>query len=529
MNKIKYKTLKKRHVSYDSLDFKRMELLFNDPFEICKPENARIFIHQHTSEHIDAYNDRLREAVYVPIYSTIVHYYADYIFAKELTVQQKNNKGDANFWENFSLKSDRLRKTSFQDALKITGTNALAFSSAWMGYDFPKKKTSEGASAADVEESGETQAYVFQIDAKEVIDYHYDSFNRLEWLKLERCFDAPSNPLDEQSFVIQEYKIWEMINGVACFSIFHCKKSPNKPLNDSDEFEVIASKVATTFDEIPIKKLEIPAGLNMKSKVSDMCAKLFRNQTTFEFAKRRAAYPTAFIKIADPYNSDSGGMESYNPSDTNKAQTTAQAAQSRGLIPLAEKDELGYLQADPGCFAQIASDLEHHANQIYQQANMLSQSVAATTMGAGRSAASKVMDNVSLNTAAEELGSIFRAFALEVYSAIARARGEDIEFEAYGLDNFQQTDQEVILKNALSLNAIQIPSKEFRKRMMLLCAVNMLPSLDRDAEALIKDEIDSAVDSEDENLYLNHESEEKETEKENKSEKINERNRTRTN
>lgn len=502
---VKYKQLKKQHESYSAGAFRRMELLFGDPAEICKPENAALFIHQHQSEHIDAYRDRLKEAVYIPIYSTIVHYISDFVFEKELTVQDRSGK-KSEYWKDFSRGSDRLRKTSFQDQIKQTGTRALAFSSAWLGYDFPEKKTEEGASLFEVAESGEMNAYCFQVDAKEIIDFQYDDHDRLEWVKLCRRIDAPSSPLDETSEIITEFKIWEMLDGIAHFSIYQKKHKCDYLLIDSDEFDEIKIREATSFDEIPLKKLELPDGLSMKVKIMDLCAKLFRNKTTFEFAKRRAAYPVPYIKLAGEY--PDGSADTFSPADPGKVKSAAQAAASKGLIPLSEKDELGFLQADSACFALLSEDLEKHSNYIYQQANLLSQSVAATTMGAGRSAASKVMDNAALNTAAEELGSIFRAFALEVCSAIARARGEDIEFEAYGLDNFQQTDQEVILKNALALNAINLPSKEFKKRYMLLCAVNMLPSLDREAEALIKEEIDSAVDKEPDDLYEKEEQEE---------------------
>jgi hypothetical protein len=85
------------------------------------------------------------------------------------------------------------------------------------------------------------------------------------------------------------------------------------------------------------------------------------------------------------------------------------------------------------------------------------------------------------------------------------ARGEDVVWTPHGLDKFELEDRDGILKEALAIDAISIPSPTFRKLYKTKLAYALVGNAPPETQDVIRSEIERGVDQEDTLDTLAHE------------------------
>lgn len=484
---MQYKILKRANRKYDLSAMIRLELLFFGGSKI--KQHASLFIPQHNKEHQLAYADRLSEASYDEFYSYICGYYATTVFEKELTIQTENRD---EYYTQFAANCDN-NDTEYQDFLKAMFNDALAYRHAWAGVDFPEASNEQALSAADYIAP---MAYLYRIDQKDIIDWQFNNFGKLEWIKIHRKYSKPMEPLDSVQLTRTEVKVWSMDGDRAKYQIFAADhKDPDHEYPESFEFQLIKEGI-TDFRQIPIVCLDIVDGLNFASRISELCADLYRCKTTNAFARRRSAYPIPVLSVAGP---DLDGTGDMTPAPTNPEETlraAAAARSSQGILKIGEKEKLDYLQADAAIFEFLQQSEENIANRIFQLASMSNQAVATNGKQA-LSAEAKRQDNITLNNNCEEYGSLLRNFSLKLFRLIDEARNQQSEFVALGLDNYNHIDRETAVQEGLSTTvlATNFGSKTFAKLHALTCATNLLNSITAEQESEIMKEIDASIEA----------------------------------
>jgi hypothetical protein len=124
----------------------------------------------------------------------------------------------------------------------------------------------------------------------------------------------------------------------------------------------------------------------------------------------------------------------------------------------------------------------------------MASSVSATKQALARAAASKAEDRHATEIVLAAYGALVRDFAKRLYDCLSAARGEDVVWTAHGLDKFELEDRESILREALSLDAISIPSPTFHKTYKTKIALALVGNVPPETQDVIREEIEHGVD-----------------------------------
>ena len=121
---------------------------------------------------------------------------------------------------------------------------------------------------------------------------------------------------------------------------------------------------------------------------------------------------------------------------------------------------------------------------------------SATTTALGRAAASKAEDRSATEVVLAAYGALVRDFAKRVYECVSSSRGEAVVWTPHGLDKFELEDRDAVLKEALAVDAVSIPSATFRKLYKTKLAFALLGNVPPETQHVIQKEIEEGVEAE---------------------------------
>ena len=142
--------------------------------------------------------------------------------------------------------------------------------------------------------------------------------------------------------------------------------------------------------------------------------------------------------------------------------------------------------------------LEKLVDEMFRIVHQMAASVAATKTALGRAGVSKAEDRRATEIVLGAYGALIRDFAVRVYDCLATARGEDVVWTPHGLDKFELEDRDAILKEAMAIDVIAIPSATFKKLYKTKLAYALLGNVPPETQEVIREEIEDGVEHEDE-------------------------------
>jgi hypothetical protein len=123
----------------------------------------------------------------------------------------------------------------------------------------------------------------------------------------------------------------------------------------------------------------------------------------------------------------------------------------------------------------------------------MSNSVSQNSKAVGRSAASKAQDRYATEILLSAYARVVKDFTRELYQCIATSRNESIVWVVSGLQTSLEEDRESLIKEALLLPNLDIPSETFKKRYAFRVALALLEGASPEEERTIKAEIEAGV------------------------------------
>lgn len=496
-----YSILSQTHPDRDDKTWKEYEELYRGGSRIVK--NAEQYLPRQIGEPIQRYHERLQMASYINYFGSVVNYFAANLFVQDLFVSPASDApsletighlpDDMQFYQLFAEDADRSG-TSFSKLMRTVFIWGLVKGVVHLGIDFPEM-CEQPATRLDEEETGASRAYAFLIQPEEMLDWRLDQLGGYDWCVLHRVRSDRETVEDSRDWVQDEFKVWRMAGGKAVWELYQTeRRKPTVEVDERSDVRRVASGT-TSFTMIPILSWRVPEGLWVGDKIGTLAKEHFQSRSSLRSAESRSLFAIPYVKLGP----EIGGPQSAMPSEVQQDASRGSLGPAgtflqRGFALLGADDAIGFAEPLGTSYALVDKQLSEIVDEMYRTAFQMSQSISHTRQALARSASSKRADTESTTIILSAYGKLMKEFATDVYELIAEARGESVVWEAHGLDKFMLDDRSEMMKEAMTVQMVDIPSATFKKLYFSKAAVTLLGNIPPTTQETIAREVSDSID-----------------------------------
>jgi hypothetical protein len=500
---MKYGTLRQRSPAYTQERWEELGDLYVGGYPLV--DKASRYMPRFVGESRERYRERLSAASYLAYMGQIADYFVANLFSQELTLTQAADAADPTtagapptadgFWEAFAHDAD-LRGTPLVKLLREVFTTALVKGKGLVVVDLPSR-AKPASNLAEEETSGATRGYAFEAAPEELIDWELDDRGGFTWAILHRQNVRRATPADSRDRIVEEFKVWTMNGEHATWELFRTAPyKPSQPPKDEDEVPRVGGGT-TTFRRIPIVELVIPAGLWVGNKLGVLAREHFQRRSALNAAENKSLFAVPYVKLGPEVTAPGSAMPSEVQQNPSRGRDPRGEFNRKGYVVLGADDDIGFAEPAGAAYELVDKQLEKLVDEMFRVVHQMASSVSATKQALARAAASKAEDRHATEIVLAAYGALVRDLAKRVYDCLSAARGENVVWTAHGLDKCELEDRDGILKEALALDLITIPSATFQKTYKTKIALALVGNCPPETQDVIREEIEDGVDQQD--------------------------------
>lgn len=498
-----YGALTKKHRDCDPKRFVRIEDLYAGGWTI--QDKAKDYLPKHLLEHPDRHEARCNTASYQPFFGQILDQFVAELFTQPLTIAPAGDAKNPNTPGEFPDKEfyPALAKNIDGEGTELVAlaadvlTTALKHRVAYVMVDAPDVE-GEAANRAEEDAVGARRCYAYEVPASQVIDWKLDRKGVFQWVRMATRDDESDNPFAAENVIRETFTIWTVgADGKAIWARYAKAYTPEeKPTKDT--LIELDDWGATSFDRIPLLRLELPAGLWVGNKIGPQALEHWRRRSELIGAESVSCVAIPFAKLG-PEMPPVGEMNSEAQQDPDRGNDPVKQFERRGFLAMGHQDDLDFAEPEGKAYAIIDGQLKELRDDMYSVNHQMAASIRPSSTALGRSGLSKQKDQESTAKVLGALGRLVRGFFLGLYDTISKARGEkEVVWVAHGLDSYEHDDRQQVLEESIQVDLVAIPSPTFRKEHKKRVAAKLVPGLPPATVAQIANEIEAGVDSEEE-------------------------------
>lgn len=469
-------------------------------------KRARDYLPQIAWEHSRAYDSRVDgAAAYLPYFSQIVDQFASDLFGQPLTVsaapdaEDPDSPGKLPDEEFYSALSDDLdlKGTPLVEAMRREITTALKHQVAYLMVDAPVDSAKPAVNRAEEEARGTRRCYAYEVPPEQVLDWELDEFGKFSWVVLHKSERRRASISATRKAVAETWDVWERgdAGGKARWARFRLEWTPETaPTADTPVPAVDGGE--SSFPDIPLLRLALPAGLWVGNKIAGPIVEHWRRRSALVGAENRSCVAIPFVTLGSEMGSGPEEIPAERGQDPARGDDPYKKFSRDGFMVGGKDDKLTFAEPDGRAYHVIDQQITALKDEIFRVCHQMAASVTPTAGALGRSGLSKQKDGESTAKVLGALGQIVRQFTRELYDLVAKARAEDVVWAVHGLDSYQTDDREQVIEEALALDQVAIPSKTFRVEHAVRVAQKVIPGMPPDTIATIRKEIVEGAEQE---------------------------------
>lgn len=491
-----YGDLKQRNPTYSAARWRELDDLYAGGYQIL--DRIGDYLPRLAREHEEQWRDRKDSVAYISYLGQIVDYFASQLFSQELTMQHAadasgptpGGPADPEYYGPFQHDADRCGH-SLSWVLRQAFISALVKKRAIIGVDFPRVESGDIATRADEDALGANRAYLYPIPIEQLIDWEKDEHGRYAWAILHRDYVRRDSPEARRDLVRHEFKIWRANNGDVRFQTYRLDLPANEKPEDSRDVPLVDEGV-TSFPRIPLIDIEISAGLWVGNKIGPLAKEHLQRRSTLISSENRSLITIPVVYLGSEYGSENepAAMAQQNP---NRGRDPQGQFESKGFMVLGKGDKLAFEAPDGRAFDIADRQLSELRTEMFRIVERMAASVDNSAASTRRSGDSKKQDRAPEAVVLGAMGATVRDAAMRVFSLISESRGETIIWTPHGLDSFDTTDRDALIKEAVAMQTIDIPSPTWRKSYATQVAFQLTPNLPPDTQVVIRQEIEDGM------------------------------------
>lgn len=496
-----YGLLSQRSPEYREAEWQLLDDLYVGGFRMA--QNAKRHITRIYGETEERYRDRVASTAYLNYFGQIVDYFAASLFAQELTLtpaadaELEHTVGsvpDDDFFEAFADDCD-LRGTRFTELLRHVLTTALCKRTAYVCVDMPERNV-EAASRAEEEALGLTRAYAYDLENEQLVDWHHDDDGHLVWAIVHRCQVERASPESGRDEEVETFKVWRRSpEGVVSWELYECRhRQGDRPKNE--ELVALIAEGTTSFQRIPIIKLELPVGLCIGDKIALVAREHYQRRSALNAAQNKSLVSLPVARLGPEISAMGSALPSERQQDPFRADDPVGRFQAQGFIVLGKDDSIEFAEPKGTAYDLVDKQIDALKDELFRVVHLMAASVGNDSNTMRRSGESKKQDRYAETIVLRALGQLVKAFAVEVYEIMAEARGELVVWSAHGLDNFDFDDRADLMNEAVQMDLVSIPSPTWSRAYKTQMAFRLIPNLPPETQEQIRKEIAANLTSE---------------------------------
>ena len=494
-----YGVLSQTNPAYSGSLLAEMEDLYQGGYRILAKSNR--YLTKMVGEHDLRFTERCQVTSYQPYMGQVIDQFASALFGQPLDVKpaadadNPDSPGelpDPLIYREFAKDCDRKGST-FLELMKAVLITALKKRTALIQVDAP---ATDATPATKAEE--DARFYAFEVPVEQLIDWEEDK-SGLVWAILHQTDVPRMDPDSSRDTAIETFTVWEMVDGFAAYKRYRIQyNAANGPKPISHTPVPLVEEGVTSFTRIPILRLVLPVGLWVGGMIGPLAREHFQRRSALIGSQNRSLCAIPWIKRGTEIGSEGGALPSETQQNPNRGANPVGTFNTQGWVEIGSDDGVGFAEPQGHCYELVNAQLRELKDTMFQVCHQMAASITGGSSTAlGRSGLSKQKDSESTAMVLGELGSRIRSFGVLIYRTISEARGEDVVWNASGLDKYEREDRADVLKESVSMELVTIPSVTFKKHYKFdiarrLLGAGMNPAtLDQ-----IKKEIEDGVDEE---------------------------------
>ena len=513
-----YECLTKRHPEYQGDQYTQIEDLYEGGWQIMR--KAQLYLKPLPMEHPALYDSRCRTTAYVPYFGEIVDQFVSDLFSQPLAIvpagdaKNPDTPGefpDPEFYAAFTKDVDG-EGNGLPDIAADLLTTALKHRRAYLMVDAPPGGDAPAVNRAEEEARGQRRCYAYEVSPDQVIDWKLQvekgpdgkKTSTFAWVILYRRECERETPFVDRELVTETFTIWSMDGEVARWDQYAITYKPggdNDPTRQRDVKVPYIDGDLTSFDRIPLLRFELPRGLWVGNKIGPLALEHWVRRSELLGAQKRSCVSIPWVSQGPEIPKIGEGL-SEAAENPNRGDDPVKEFHKTGFMKLGHQDKLDFAEPHGHSYEILDRQIDHVRESMFAVNHQMSASIRPSAGALGRSGLSKQKDQDKTDKVLGALGRSVRTFFTMVYDTVAKARRDNVVWVASGIDNYETYDRTSVVAEAVAIPAVGVHSATFRKEHEKRVAAALVPGLPPATVAVIADEIDRGVDSEQEKREL---------------------------
>lgn len=450
---------------------------------------AEQFLVRRPKELSDVYQARIQRFTYQNHAGAAVDFYRSALFevkpqmAPEVPPGQesapKMKEEDSAFYNALDQNCNRNNLPMLEFMREFFG-NMVTYGRAAALVDLPKRR-SDLLTAQDEKNAGQDNAFLVQIDPRQLINMGRAEDGTLDWVIYSlRRYEQP-DPLD----AIQVMDYWYMFDRKNYYVYRYAVTEPSLQKPSAQMTNELVNKapddaVATLIDfgphahshlnQVPIIYYELPEGLWFMNRAFLAAKDHLNTDNALGWALMMAA-------LAMPVVMTDG---EFTP-----------VLSEAGFIKLPANGKYAWSEPEGKSFSHLADRGRSLIEEIYRAFYLVAQGRTTNSTAAAASAASKQQDMAPSKKVMNLFGDIMRSIYQLTYNYISMARQDGLTWDARGFE-FREDPPDAELETVALADALYIPSDIFEHELYKKAVRAALPNANRAVISQIDAEIEKA-------------------------------------
>jgi hypothetical protein len=493
---VKYGILSQTHPEYQAERWAELEVLYRGGAAITDAWRRK-FLPPHVNETPARYENRIQAAAYLNYFGRVVNFFATALFCKTLSLRAANGQVEEVAYAAFAEDADR-KGNSFEAIIKQALTTAMVKRRSLVAVDLPRPTTAP-TSRFEEERLGLGVPYAYEVPLEQLIDWQLGDDGSFRWAILKRVICERTSPASTRATFAEEFKLWELVDGdVGRRAAWRLFRTPEQRVDarrayppNRDVPEIDAG--VTSFTRIPLVQLELPPELCLGEIVGGAAKEHFQRRSALIASEDRSLFAIPYVTLGPQVSGVGEPVLADVAQDHNRGDDPAEQFIRRGFMVLAGDDKVGFAEPSGAAYELTDRQLDKLVDEIFRVAHQMAQSIKSTGTALERSGTSKREDRHATEIVLGAFGKAVRSLATNIYDTIAGGRGEDVYWQASGLDSYEIWDRAELVAEGTQVKQVAIPSKTFQREYFGQVATRLLGDVTPETLATIRDEIADAV------------------------------------
>lgn len=174
-----------------------------------------------------------------------------------------------------------------------------------------------------------------------------------------------------------EFKLWTKEGEFAKWEVYRSKEfAPGKMPAPNDELQLVESGT-TSFKEIPVLKLCLPAGLALGNKIGPICEDIFQRSSILVNGENKSVNAIRVVMLGPEDNGPNKPMVSAAQENPFRAEQMQYDWESKGFAVLGTNDKMEVVESEGHAFKVVSEQIDGLIQKLKEVVHQMANTAAA--------------------------------------------------------------------------------------------------------------------------------------------------------